>query len=262
MGADPISPCFDRYGINLTEKEVLNHVRKGGNMSKVRLIAVEHDPDSNLISPNMASLIRSEVLPYIDDECVFVVEGGNRRGQLLPQDAGYYRMYQQLGPICGSGITPIIYSDDPMHKINPLKTPSKVQQQIRRNQQYEALIRTYLTVTRYPATWDEMVLMIRNREHQCQIEGYIPRELVTSARKLKYLHTSRDAAFAEQIQRYVREDRRVYFVGGVSHCIALSAQHAEWSVIRYECDPDTISDFYGLWCRVYLVAELLRRGTA
>lgn len=209
----------------------------------VRLVAVQHGEAGRLVGPHMAHLFVEEVIPHLTNETVMVVEGGKRRGQLLPTNPNYNIIYQQLGPVTSSGIRPILHSDDATYH---LLTPREAMATHDQLDRYVAATKSFLSFRKLPNTWEEMVAMVRENNHAVVAMGKLPKKWKKYGREGERVWKARDALFAKQIMSYANQGRSVFFVGGLLHCITLTAQYG-WPVLRYECSSKQIHAFYAFW---------------
>lgn len=211
-------------------------------MTDVRLVAVEHGDSGYLVGPSMLPLLQHEVIPYLTTDCVIVVEGGRGRGILRPGNPFYEHIYAKLGPIVLSGITPVLHSDDAWYKY---KTPQDVMTEVSQLDDYTAAAKAFLSIN-FPSTWEELIERVRVNNHQVTTQCTLPQAWVKYAKNLVEITAARDRRFEVQIHRHARQGKRVFFIGGLLHCITLTAKRG-WPVLRYECSPEYIADLYSSW---------------
>jgi hypothetical protein len=220
-------------------------------MGKVDLVAIEHDEKCHrLLAFSMYRLLSEEVIPRLTNSTVIVVEGGKRRGQLKPGDKGYDVIYGELGPIALSGIYPTLHADDARWHDTEDKVALENLDALTRSEDY---VRESFRFHSIPQTWEDMVAIIRKKQHFIEKTRQIPSQLRALWRQHVNLTNVRDETFALQINTYATQGTRVFFIGGVLHCITLSASW-NWPVIRYKCKPEHIHSFYKTWCYTNLSA--------
>lgn len=226
-------------------------------MQRIHLVAVQHDDHGNLLCPNMYPLIQDQVVPLLTADCVLVVEGGNGRGKLTPDNPDYNAIFSQLGPICCQRLRPLIHADDPMHQQQNRDVPRHVKQL----DIYNDLTIKLLRFGSLPNTWEEMVETIRAREHDVKMTGALSKQWQAFGVALREEFLERDNAFIGQIQMYADENKPVLFFGGVLHCLSLTALYG-WPVVRYECLPTHVHGFYKAWFQVYGMPDLFYKKTS
>jgi hypothetical protein len=213
-------------------------------MYDVKLVAVEHS-DSMLVAPHMAQLFITEVIPLLQPNTVVVMEGGRKRGLLLPGFPGYQALLSQLGPMAQFGYTPLIFSDDPMHT-DPAE---EVIKRWNRNAVFQKLWNECVSYHFKPRTWREFVETIKQDRHGAAITKELDESWKDHALYMNREFHERDEAFAQQISRFATAGP-VIFVGGVLHCASLEAAHG-WGTLRYDCDRAVIGNFYTGWYFAY-----------
>ncbi len=221
-------------------------------METPNLVAVQHGDMGDLLSPRMYPLIQNQVLPLLTAESVLVVEGGKGRGKLTSDSPGYDIIYSQLGPICRSGLRPLIHSDDAMY----WSKRKEISEYLQESDNYSRAVLKFLHFQSRPDSWEELIRVIKEGRHDIKITGALSKCWQVFARELENEFTLRDDTFAEQIRLYLQEGKPVFFFGGVVHCICLTARYG-WPVIRYDCTREITHSFYQAWYQVYGVAKLL-----
>jgi hypothetical protein len=225
-------------------------------MGKTQLVAIEHDDLGNLLASSMYRLVREKVLPHLTQDSVIIVEGGVKRGEMKRDDHGYDIIYRQLGPdIYRSGIYPLLYSDDPMYH---MQSKREVLKQWKNSDADYEKISEVLFLRNQPNTWEELIEKIQMKKHDAELRRELKKPLKARLRTTKEEFDARDKAFAEQIQKYEKQDRTVFFFGGILHCVQLAA-HYSWTVTRYECSPEVIRNLYVAWYQAYEAPGLLRK---
>lgn len=212
-------------------------------MPDIRLVAVEHGASGHLVGSNMFPLIQREVVPHLTNDSVIVAEGGRGRGILHPGNPHYNTIYRQLGSIAFSGITPILHSDDALYHF---KTSEEVVADLAQFEKYQSAVSSFLSFQDPPTTWETLIERIRNGRHDVAVSGVLDEEWRKFAKSEVMVTTKRDNLFAKQILRHAKKARRVFFFGGILHCVSLTAKYV-WPVIRYECPPEYIKGCYTLW---------------
>lgn len=223
-------------------------------MSKVYLVAVQHDDMGNLLSGAMYPLIQEQVVPLLTADSVLVVEGGKKRGRMTSDHPDYNVIYSQLGPISYSGLRPTIHSDDPMY-LPKQRTLIHYTQDC---DDYSNAVLKILQFNNPPNTWEELVSRIKNNCHDAKLTGGLSKRWQAFAKETHEEFVLRDATFTEQINGYLQEDKTVFFFGGVLHCLSLHTQH-DWPVIRYPCTPANIRAFYAAWYQAYGMTTLISK---
>lgn len=222
-------------------------------MSDIRLVAVEHGDSGYLVGSCMTALFLKEVIPNLTVESVIVVEGGRGRGILRPENPYYESIYGQLGPIMLSGMKPVLHSDDAWYQY---RTPKEVIAEVSQLDEYTSAARDFLSISP-PTTWEELIERVRTNDHRVTAVGALPEVWVKYAKGQVEITTARDRRFEAQIQRHARKGKRVFFVGGLLHCITLTAKRG-WRVLRYECSAEYVGDLYASWYITNKITEHLR----
>ncbi len=222
-------------------------------METVHLVAVQHDDLGNLLSYAMYPLIQNQVIPLLTADSVLVVEGGKGRGKLTNDNPAYNTIYSQLGPICYTGLRPVIHSDDPMYQQKDRDVPAYIKQ----SDDYTKEIIRLLDFRHKPSTWEELIETIRLGRHDVKMNGALSKKWKAFAADLKKEFLQRDDAYINQVNGYFSEGNDVFFFGGVLHCISLNVR-CSWPVIRYPCTSENIFSFYQAWFQVYGMVDLLK----
>lgn len=227
-------------------------------MSQVYLVAIEHGAHGELVNQNSFPLMRDLVLPRLTEDTVIVAEGGYNRGEMGRFDPGYERFFRSLGPdIYYSGMYPRIFSDDPMYHVSDR---AGVRKKMAQAKVYFDAVTGFCLFPSLPKTWEECVERIRGNHHEATPQGKLPKRWRVFAKQMKQEFERRDQGFAGQIQRYEKKGGPVLFVGGILHCLVLSARYG-WPVLRYECSEEYIEGLYATWYQTYKLAELLNNPT-